>query len=93
MKLGEKIEMTIAKQKDNKTLQFLLGFVHLVKRLFTYIEAVRSRNCSLYLSSFESMIKDFASLDRIKYKCWSAVYLVDMHHLENSEDEEDQKVW
>ena len=39
------------------------------------------------------MIKDFASLDRIKYRRWSAVYLADMHHLENSEDEEDRKVW
>ena len=66
MKLGEKIEMTIEKRKDNKTLQFLFGFVRLVKRLFTFIEAVRSLNWSLYLSSFEFMIKDFASLDRIK---------------------------
>ena len=39
------------------------------------------------------MIKDFASLNRIKYRRWSAVYLADMHHLENSEDEEDRKVW
>ena len=85
--------MTIEKRKDNKTLQFLFGFVRLVKRLFTFIEAVRSRNWSLNLSSFEAMIKDFASLDRIKYRRWSAVYLADMHHLENSEDEEDRKVW
>ena len=24
---------------------------------------------------------------------WSAVYYADMHHLENSEDKEDQRVW
>ena len=68
MELKEKIQMTIEKRKDNKTLQFLMGFVRLVKRLFTFIEAVRSRDWDLYLSSFEAMIKDFSSLDRIKYR-------------------------
>ena len=71
----------------------MLGFVHLVKRLFTFIEAVRSRNWELYLSSFEALIKDFTSFDRIKYRRWSAVYLADMYHLRDSEDMEDQKVW
>ena len=93
LELKEKIQMTIEKRKDNKTLQFLMGFVRLVKRLFTFIEAVRSRDWDLYLSSFEAMIKDFSSLDRIKYRRWSAVYLADMHHLKESDDEEDQKVW
>ena len=70
-----------------------MGFVPLVKRLFTFIEAVRSRNWELYLSSFEALIKDFTSFDRIKYRRWSAVYLADMYHLRDSEDMEDQKVW
>ena len=39
------------------------------------------------------MIKDFASLDRVKYRRWSAVYLAGMYHLKDSEDVEDQKVW
>ena len=93
LKLREKIEFTIEKRKENKTFQFLLGFVRLVKRLFTFIEAVRSRNWELYLSSFEALIKDFTSFDRIKYRRWSAVYLADMYHLRDSEDMEDQKVW
>ena len=93
MKLKEKIQMTIEKRKDSKTLQFLMGFVRLVKRLFTFIEAVRSRDWNLYLSSFEAMIKDFSSLDRIKYRRWSAVYLADMYHLRESDNVEDQKVW
>ena len=36
----EKIQMAIEKRKDSNTLQFLMGFVRLVKRLFTFIEAV-----------------------------------------------------
>ena len=39
------------------------------------------------------MIKDFSSLDRIKYRGWSAVYLADMYHLRESDNVEDQKVW
>ena len=70
-----------------------MGFVRLVKRLFTFIEAVRSRNWDLYLSSFEAMIKDFTSFDRIKYRRWSAVYLTDMLSLKDSDDLEDRKVW
>ena len=66
-----------------------MGFVRLVKRLFTFIEAVRSRNWDLYLSSFEAMIKDFTLFDRIKYRRWSAVYLTDMFSLKNSNDLED----
>ena len=41
-----------------------MGFVRLVKRLFTFIEAVRSRDWNLYLSSFEAMIKDFQAVKR-----------------------------
>ena len=67
--------------------------MRLEKRLFIFIETVRSHDWDLYLSSFEAMIKDFSSLDRIKYRRWSAVYLADMHHLKESEDVEDRKVW
>ena len=87
IELRQKLDFTIAKRRDNKTLQFLLGFVRIVKRLFTFIEAVRSRNWILYLASFEAMIKDFTSLDRIKYRRWSAVYLADMQHLKQSGDQ------
>ena len=44
MKLREKIDITVSKRKENKTFQYLMGFVRLVKRLFTFIEAVRSHN-------------------------------------------------
>ena len=63
MKLRVKIEVTVEKRKENKTFQFLMGFVRLVKRLFTFIEAVRSRDWDLYLSSFEALIKDFTSFE------------------------------
>ena len=93
IKLREKIDITVSKRKENTTFQYLMGFVRLVKRLFTFIEAVRSCNWDLYLSSFEAMIKDFTSFDRIKYRRWSAVYLTDMFSLKDSDDLEDQKVW
>ena len=93
MKLREKIDITVSKRKENKTFQYLMGFVRLVKRLFTFIEAVRSRNWDLYLSSFEAMVKDFTSFDRIKYRRWSAVYLTDMFSLKDRDDLEDRKVW
>ena len=93
IKLREKIDITVSKRKENKTFQYLMGFVHLVKRLFTFIEAVHSRNWDLYLSSFEAIIKDFTSFDRIKYRRWSAVYLTDMLSLKDNDDLEDRKVW
>ena len=68
-----------------------MGFVLLVNRLFTFIKAVRSRDWDSYLSSFEAMIKGFSILDRIKYMRWSAVYLVDMYHLKESDDERIEK--
>ena len=70
-----------------------MGFARLVKRLFTFIEAVRSRYWDLHLSSFEALIKDFTSFERIKYRRWSVVYLTDMLYLKNSNDMEDRKVW
>ena len=70
-----------------------MGFVRLVKRLFTFIEAVCSRDWDLYLSSFEALIKDFTSFDRIKYRRWTAIHLTDMLHLKDSNDMEDRKVW
>ena len=38
-------------------------------------------------------MKDFASLDRIKYRRWWAIYIADMRHLQISNDPEDKKVW
>ena len=38
-------------------------------------------------------MRDFASLGRIKYRRWWAVYIADMRHLQNSSDPEDKMVW
>ena len=38
-------------------------------------------------------MKDFVSLDRIKYRRWWAVYIADMKHLRTSSDPEDRKIW
>ena len=51
MKLRVKIEVTVEKRKER--FKFLMGFVRLVKRLLTFIEAVRSQDWDLYLSSFD----------------------------------------
>ena len=81
MKLREKIDITVSKRKE----KHLMGFVHLIKRLFTFIGAVCSHN--LYLSSFKAIIKDFTSFDRTKYRRWSAVYLTDLFSLKDSNDQ------
>ena len=43
------------------------------------------------MSSFEAMVKDFTSFDRIKYRDWSAVYLTDMLSLKDSDDLENER--
>ena len=62
-------------------------------RLFTFIEASRTRNWLLHLPAAEELMKDFASLDRIKYRRWWSAYIANMRHLQSSSDPEDKKVW
>ena len=47
----------------------------MVTRLFTLIKATRSRNWELHLDSLEDMIADFASMDRINYRRYTATYI------------------
>ena len=70
-----------------------MGFVRMVIRLFTFIEASRPRNWLLHLSAAESLMQDFTSIDRIKYRRWWAVYIADMRHLQTSTNIEDRKIW
>ena len=42
--IEEKVNTVIEKRKENKILQFILGFCRLVKRLFIFIESIRTRN-------------------------------------------------
>ena len=57
--------------------------MRIVGRLFTFIEASRTRNWFLHLSAAE---------ERIRYRRWRAVYTADMRPLQSSSDPED-KVW
>ena len=68
--------------------QFLMGFMWIVGRLSTFIEASRTRNWLLHLSAASELM----SLDRIKYRWWWAVYIADIRHLQSSSDPEDKKV-
>ena len=87
LNLEDKIKEFITLNKNNRLLQFLAKYCDMVTRLFTFIEATRSRNWLLHLDALEDMIADFASMDRINYRRLSAVYLADMRHLENTDKE------
>ena len=86
-----KLQHVISKSKGNKVFHYLMSFMRIVGRLFTFIEAPRTRNWFLHLSAAEELMKDFASLDRIKYRRWWAIYIADI--LQSSSDPEDKKVW
>ena len=75
--IGLKIKSFIAAGKHNRFLQFLVKYSDMVLRLFTFAEANRSRNWLLHLDSFEDLIPDCASMDRNKYRLWSAIYIAD----------------
>ena len=72
IKLDEKIREFVQHNKNNRLLQFLVKYSQMVTRLFTFIEATRSRNWLLHLDAPEDMIADFASMDRINYRRYSA---------------------
>ena len=83
--LEKKIKEFIDYHKHNCLLQFLIKYCNMVTRLFTFIEATRSRNWQLHLDALEDMLADFASMDRINYRRLAAVYVADMKHLQTSD--------
>ena len=89
IKLEEKITEFVQQNKNNRLLQYLFRYSQMVTRLFTFIEATRSRNWELHLDSLEDMIADFASMDRINYRRYAALYIADMRHLK----ENDKETW
>ena len=80
--LEEKIHHFITMNKGNSLLQYLNEYSKRVTRLFTFIEVTRSRNFILHLDSHEDLVADFASMNRIKYRVYSAIYLADMRQLQ-----------
>ena len=87
IKLEEKIDEFVRLNKSNRLLQFLVKYSQMVTRLFTFIEATRSRNWELHLDALEDMIADFASMDRINYRRYTATYIADMRHLQDHDKE------
>ena len=87
LKLEEKIKAFVTYHKHNPLLQFLVKYCDMLTRLFTFIEATRTRNWLLHLDALEDMIPDFASMNRIKYRRLSAAYIADMRNLQNNDIE------
>ena len=85
--LEEKINEFVKLNRNNRMLQYLVRYSQMVTRLFTFIEATRSRNWILHLDAIEDMIADFASMDRINYRRYSATCIADMRHLEEHDRE------
>ena len=87
IQLDEKIAEFVNLNKSNRLLQYLVKYAQMVTRLFTFIESTRSRDWLLHLDAIEDLIADFASMNRIKYRLYAAVYAADMRHLENDDKE------
>ena len=87
LNLEEKINEFVTSNKKNRMLQFLVRYSQMVTRLFTFIEATRSRDWILHLDALEDMIPDFASMNRINYRRYAATYVADMRHLQTSDIE------
>ena len=85
MKLDEFFKWT----ENNNLLEVYISYVNTVDRLFTFIEASRTRNWLLHLSAAKDIMADFVSMNRIKYRRMWAVYIADMVKLES----EDPEVW
>ena len=87
LELDAKLQFVLEKKKSNKLLQFLIGLVHMIDRLFSFIEASRTRDWLKYLSAAEALIQDFCSMNRIKYRRMWTVYIADMRSLQTSSPE------
>ena len=61
-----KLHFVLEKKKCNKFLQFLMGLVRMIDRLFSFIEASRTRDCLKHLSAAEALIQDFCSIKQDK---------------------------
>ena len=83
--LDSKVREFIKFYQNKCLLQFLLKYCEMVIRLFTFIEATRSRNWQSNLDALEDTIPDFASIDQINYCGLSAVYIADIKHLITSD--------
>ena len=75
IEIEEKIQYFITNNKGNCLLQYLNEYSKRVTRLFTFIEATRSRNFMLHLDSNEDLVPNFVSMNRIKYRLYSAIYI------------------
>ena len=51
-----------------RNLQFMFLYCRMVKRLLQFIEASRTRNWQLHLSSCQALMQDLISMDRCKYR-------------------------
>ena len=61
----------------------------MVQRLFTFIEASRTRHWLQHLSSAEDLMKGFIAIDLIKFRKAWLVYIADMRSL----DDENSEIW
>ena len=60
---------------SNLQFEFFTIYTNMVRRLLEFIQASRARNWMQHLSAGEALMKDFISMDRIKYRKGFLVYL------------------
>ena len=83
LKVNELLVKFDEKCAESKQYQFLKIYQKMVvERLFTFIEASRTRKWKLHLPAAEDLMKDFCSMDHIKHRRMWAVYITDMKQLQ-----------
>ena len=66
------------RRKNNVQFQLIYWYMKMVERLLPFRYVTRSDDWLLHLKSTEEIIPDIISMDRIKYRRMSPVYLADM---------------
>ena len=89
MDLKQKWDSFRESKVNNLQFHFFTIYTNMVKRLLEFIQASRTRNWPQHLSAGEALMKDFISMDRIKYRKGWLVYIADMKNLE----ENNKEVW
>ena len=87
LELDAKLHFVLEKKKSNKLLHFLMCLVRMIERLFSFVEASRTRDWLKHLFAAEALIQDFGSTNRIRYRRMWTVYIADMDSLETSSPE------
>lgn len=73
------------KEVSNPLFKFVMGYMHMISLIYTFIRATRDGIWELHLSSLDMLCKYFFALDKQKYARLVPLYLADMSALETTD--------